>query len=488
MIRRGPGGPRRRPPTRRCGSSAPWRSPSSSSGSAPPPSCPCCPSTSATWAARTPWPGWSWPRSSPPACSSSTRWAGWPTASAASPCSSAGLVIYASASFAFLLPIAAGRGHRCCAALQGLGAGGRRGGRPGHGVGCRGRRAARSGLRLHLRRPDLAGMAVGPADRGIVGVHHMWVMFLGSGVMSPRPPASPPSRIHEPGRACRRGAGGPAPRRRHAGPPRRSGGTAPWPVPWSRPRRSASPPASTTSAGPCCWCPGGRGAGRSASRGRSSPCPSWSPPGPSGWLADHMDRRVLVLAGVGAGRACSAPPTRSSTCVPALDAARGHRGTRLRRRPARASSRCSPRGRIRPRSGASRACSAPPRRRARRCPPPLAGAAFALARWLPFLTAVPADGGGAHGDAPSSGGRSPATSTPGSTRSTWAAGRPRGTSGSRCRTSARALRRWRPRRSGSAPTCSRRTSWPCPGPWTGTRGTHAPAPRWAPGRGVPSAR
>ena len=62
VTRRDPPRPRhrgrRRRPTPRCGSSAPWPSPCSSSGWGRRRSSPCCRSTSATWAAPTPWPDW----------------------------------------------------------------------------------------------------------------------------------------------------------------------------------------------------------------------------------------------------------------------------------------------------------------------------------------------------------------------------------------------------------------------------------------------
>ena len=276
------------------------------------PSSPCCPSTSASWAAPTRWPAWSWRRSSPPGCSSSTRWAGWPTGSAASRCCvgrPGRLRAWpASPSCCHIAPAMA------IAAARPAGPGGRRrrGGRAGHGVGCGGRRAAGPGLRLHLRRRDRRH-GRGPADRrhrrGPPHVDH--VPRLGRRL--PAPPASPPLRIVEPRRGGRRCAGrAPTPtgRRRPARPAalepldgRRPGGGR-RPRPHHRRLRHLLDPA-----------PGVAGRGRLADRRvvdavrralrgrRPAQRLAGRPHGPA----------ATWSSAASASPWCSAPPTRSST-------------------------------------------------------------------------------------------------------------------------------------------------------------------------------
>ena len=106
---------------------------------------------------------------------------------------------------------------------------------------------------------------------------------------------------------------------------------------------------------------------------------------PSGWLADHMDRRVLVLAGVGlAGVFCAGYPfipvvpllmVLGATEALGFAAALPSLQSLLTQ-----GSDPSEVGRIQGLYGTTQtACTA--------VSAALAGAAFALARWLPFLTA-----------------------------------------------------------------------------------------------------
>ena len=97
---------------------------------------------------------------------------------------------------------------------------------------------------------------------------------------------------------------------------------------------------------------------------------------PSGWLADHVDRRALVVGGIGSSAAlCAVVPVHPRACPCWSSSARPRRWASPR--PFRRCSRCSPRARTPPRSVASKGSSPPARPRARRSPQRPAGAAFA---------------------------------------------------------------------------------------------------------------
>lgn len=217
----------------------------------------------------------------------------------------AGLVTYGVASFSFLLPITAtvAIGLR---ALQGVGA----------GAATVAALAMISGSVAVERRGrafaaiyggELAGMAVGPLVGSIVGVHDMWAMFLASGAVSIGA-CVPAFALHEPdGVAEARTAR------------TRADGTL-------RPLRRVRMNRSMTGALIC-------GAALGLTSGVYDICwtlllvargatgleigISWTlfavpfvlAAKPSGWLADHMDRRVLVLAGIGVSTAlCASYP------------------------------------------------------------------------------------------------------------------------------------------------------------------------------------
>ncbi len=135
---------------------------------------------------------------------------------------------------------------------------------------------------------ELAGMAVGPLIGSIVGVHHMWAMFLASGIVAfrglhPRGSASPNRR--------RSAATRPDP----DGPPDRPIA----PIVWRRPMTGALIAAAalglTTGVYDICWTL------LLVSRGAAGwqigiswtmfAVPFVLAAKPSGWLADHMDRR-----------------------------------------------------------------------------------------------------------------------------------------------------------------------------------------------------
>jgi DHA1 family multidrug resistance protein-like MFS transporter len=295
----------------------------------------------------------------------------------------AGLVTYALASLAFLLPIAAPAAI-LLRSLQGVGAGaaivaslamvsgsvdeGRRG------------RAFAS-----IYGAELAGMAVGPLIGSIVGARSMWIMFLGSGVLS-LGACIPALRIHESGQRA-------AARAERAGRLRPDGTTAPL----ARVRLNRSMAGAlicgaalglTSGIYEICWTL------LLVSRGASGlaigiswtlfAVPFVAVAKPSGWLADHMDRRVLVLAGLGVCAAlCATYPFLHS--VPALvllgaSEALGFAAAM----PAVQSlltqgSAPSEVGRIQGLFATSQtACTA--------VAAAGAGAAFALASWLPFVT------------------------------------------------------------------------------------------------------
>ena len=161
---------------------------------------------------------------------------------------------------------------------------------------------------------ELAGMAVGPLIGSIVGVRHMWAMFLGSGIVAFLA-CIPALRIAEPSALA-------APRSaRSAG--RSSVPIAP--IAWQRPMTGALISAValglTTGVYDICWTL------LLVARGASGwqigiswtmfAVPFVLLAKPSGWLADHMDRRALVLGGLGlAALFCASYPFIRS--VPAL--------------------------------------------------------------------------------------------------------------------------------------------------------------------------
>ena len=124
----------------------------------------------------------------------------------------AGLVTYGVASLSFLAPIAPSTaiGLR---ALQGLGAGAAAVASLAMISGSVA--VERSGRAFAaIYGGELAGMAVGPLVGSIVGVDHMWAMFLASGIVSfaacvARPARSPRPSAGRPDRSARRAAGTP---------------------------------------------------------------------------------------------------------------------------------------------------------------------------------------------------------------------------------------------------------------------------------------
>jgi DHA1 family multidrug resistance protein-like MFS transporter len=294
----------------------------------------------------------------------------------------AGLGIYAVASFAFLAPItpAMAIGLR---GLQGLGAGGA----------AIAALAMVSGAVAVERRgrafasvfsAEIAGMAVGPLIGSIVGAHHMWIMFLASGVVACAA-AIPAARIVEPAeeaalREARTAADGTIGRLA--------------PLRWSPSMTGALVAAAalglTTGVYDICWTL------LLVSRGATAweigvswtlfAVPFVIAARPSGWLADHMDRRLLVLGGLGlAAVFCASYPF--IHVVPLLMVLGGTEALGFAAAmPALQSlltqgSEPSEVGRIQGMFGTTQtaltAVSAA-----------VAGAAFAVASWLPFVTAA----------------------------------------------------------------------------------------------------
>lgn len=294
----------------------------------------------------------------------------------------AGLAVYAAASFAFLLPIAPATAI-VLRGLQGLGAGGAAVASLAMVSGAvaverRGRAFA------SIFSAEIAGMAVGPLIGSIVGAHHMWVMFLASGVVACAA-AVPAARIVEPAdeaalRAARTNADGTVDRLA--------------PLRWSRSMSGALIAAGalglTTGVYDICWTL------LLVSRGATSweigvswtlfAVPFVIAARPSGWLADHVDRRLLVLGGLGLAAAfCASYPF--IHWVPALMVLGGTEALGFAAAmPALQSlltqgSEPSEVGRIQGMFGTTQtaltAVSAA-----------LAGAAFAVGPWLPFVSAA----------------------------------------------------------------------------------------------------
>ncbi len=207
-----------------------------------------------------------------------------------------GLVVYGVASLSFLLPISA---HAAIAfrSLQGVGA----------GAATVAALAMVSGSVSPSRRGrafaalyagELAGMAVGPLVGSIVGIRFMWALFLASGLLS-FAACIPALRACEPGLAgTSRGA------------MNRSEGTM---APLSRVRIGrpmlgalicGAALGLTSGVYDICWTLLLLARGASGIEIGISwtlfAVPFVVATRPSGWLADHMDRRALVLLGIGA--------------------------------------------------------------------------------------------------------------------------------------------------------------------------------------------
>jgi len=292
-----------------------------------------------------------------------------------------GLVVYGLASFAFLAPIApaVAIGLR---GLQGLGA----------SASAIAALAMVSGAVAVERRgrafasiygAQISGMAVGPLIGAIVGAHHMWIMFLGSGVVAfvacipaMRIVAPPEEAALRDARTNADGTRNPLAR-----------------VQWSRSMTGAMIAGAalglTTGVYDICWTL------LLVSRGAAGwqigvswtmfAVPFVVAARPSGWLADHMDRRILVLGGLGLAMAfCASYPFIGA--VPALIVLGATEALGFAAAlPSLQSlltqgSEPSQVGRIQGLFGTTQtACTA--------VSAAAAGAAFALARWLPFVTA-----------------------------------------------------------------------------------------------------
>ena len=294
----------------------------------------------------------------------------------------AGLAVYAVASFAFLLHIAPAvaivlRG------MQGVGA----------GAAAVAALAMVSGAVAVERRgrafasiisAEIAGMAVGPLIGSIVGVHHMSVIFLASGVVALLA-SVPAARIVEPAEEA-------ALRRSRTNDDGRAAPLAKlrWNPAMVGALIAAAALGLTTGVYDICWTL------LLLSRGAVGwqigvswtlfAVPFVIASRPSGWLADHTDRRYLVLGGLGLATVfCASYPFIHS--VPALMVLGGTEALGFAAAmPSLQSlltqgSEPSEVGRIQGIFGTTQtaltAVSAA-----------FAGAAFALASWLPFVTAA----------------------------------------------------------------------------------------------------
>ena len=293
-----------------------------------------------------------------------------------------GLVTYGVASFAFLLPIAPAMAI-LLRGLQGLGA----------GASAIAALAMVSGAVAVERRgrafasiygAQISGMAVGPLIGAIIGGNHMWIMFLGSGVMA-FCACIPAMRVVEPAeesalRDARTNADGS--RRKLVR------------VRWNRSMIGAMVAGAalglTVGVYDTCWTL------LLVSRGAVGwqiglswtlfSVPFVVAARPSGWLADHMDRRFLVLGGLGLAMAfCATYPFINAVPVLIILATIEALGFAAAMPSLQSlltqGSSPSEVGRLQGMFGtaqtASTALSAAG-----------AGAAFALARWLPFVTAA----------------------------------------------------------------------------------------------------
>ena len=208
----------------------------------------------------------------------------------------AGLVTYGVASFSFLLPIDA-YAAVALRSLQGIGAGAATVAAlamVSGSVALQGRGRAFAAI----YGGELAGMAVGPLVGSIVGVRYMWAMFLASGLLS-LGACVPALLLREPQGHVRERAAR-----------TRSDGTM---VPLERVRITASMTGAlvcgaalglTSGVFDICWTLLLLARGASGLEIGISwtlfAVPFVLVAKPSGWLADHMDRRALVLAGLGA--------------------------------------------------------------------------------------------------------------------------------------------------------------------------------------------
>jgi len=292
----------------------------------------------------------------------------------------AGLVVYGVASFSFLLPITAPAaiGLR---AMQGVGA----------GAATVASLAMISGSVAVERRGrafasvyggELAGMAVGPLVGSILGVRLMWLMFLVSGALSIGA-CIPALRIREPGgagavRPARSGPGGTGTGLGRVGVHRSTAGAL----------VCGAALGLTTGVYEICWTL------LLVSRGASGLAIgiSWTlfavpfvlVAKPSGWLADHMDRRTLVLGGIGFSLALCAsypfiPSVAALVTLGALEAVGFAAAMPAVQSLLTQGSAPSEVGRIQGLFGTSQtACTA--------IAAAGAGAAFAVASWLPFVT------------------------------------------------------------------------------------------------------
>jgi len=226
-----------------------------------------------------------------------------------------GLAIYGAASLMFLAPIVPSAAI-ALRALQGVGA----------GAAAVASLAMISGSVAAERRGrafasifggEIAGMAVGPLVGSLLGVHFMWAIFLGSGIIS-FAACIPALRIAESGHIAEERVEAAA---------RRADRTA---APLSRIALNRSMVGALVAGSALglangvydiCWTL------LLVSRGASGweiglswtlfAVPFVIAAKPSGWLADHMDRRVLVVAGIGlSATLCAAYPFVHS--VPAL--------------------------------------------------------------------------------------------------------------------------------------------------------------------------
>ncbi len=292
----------------------------------------------------------------------------------------AGLLTYGVASFSFLLPINASLAI-VLRSLQGVGA----------GAATVAALAMISGTVTVERRGrafasiyggELAGMAIGPLVGSIVGVRYMWAMFLVSGLLSigaclPALALREPAGVAEALAARTRSDGSLRPLRR------------------VRLRRSMTGAlicgaALGLASGvyDICWTLLLLARGASGLEIGISwtlfAVPFVLAAKPSGWLADHMDRRLLVLAGIGTSTVlCASYPFIHSVPALVLLGAMEALGFAAAM-PAVQSlltqgSAASEVGRIQGMFATSQtACTA--------LAAAAAGAAFALASWLPFVS------------------------------------------------------------------------------------------------------
>jgi MFS family permease len=231
---------------------------------------------------------------------------------------------------------------------------------------------------------QISGMAVGPLIGAIVGANHMWIMFLGSGVVaflacipamrvveSSEEAALRDARTNDDGTVAKLAK-----------------------VQWTRSMSGAMIAGAalglTTGVYDICWTL------LLVSRGAAGwqigiswtlfSVPFVVAARPSGWLADHMDRRFLVLGGLGLAMAfCATYPFINAVPVLIVLGATEALGFAAALPSLQSlltqGSEPTETGRIQGLFGTTQtACTA--------VSAAAAGAAFALARWLPFVTAA----------------------------------------------------------------------------------------------------